>query len=136
MAKPAYGFRYQPNSAADFSIFTYSLEFLYPIFTINAHNLFTSKQGRPLDSQWLAEPKARSQMDYKEPQPLVGSQERSSQRAIRNRGVILAVLTVGGLCIASVLYAGRIMSDDPEAPTTPLDLSVPDQTATATFALG
>ena len=96
-------------------------------------------------------------MTDKEPQPPVGSHETSSKRAIRHRGLILAILTVGCLCIASLLYAVRIMSDGPEAPTTtlmrdtmfftqqkpmvnhtipPIDLSAPDQTATATFALG
>ena len=96
-------------------------------------------------------------MTDKESQPHLGSHERSSERAIRNRGLILTILTVGCLCIASLLYAVRIMSDGPEAPTTtlrrdtmffaqqkpmvnhripPIDLSVPDQTATATFALG
>jgi len=96
-------------------------------------------------------------MTDKEPQPPVGSHDRSSERAIRHRGLILAILTVGCLSLASLLYAVRIMSDSPEAPTTtlrrdtmfstqqksvvnhripPIDLSAPDQTATATFALG
>jgi hypothetical protein len=101
--------------------------------------------------------KERAEMIGKETHPVILKNDSGSREVFSRRLMLLKVLTVVCLCIATVFYGVRILSEGPEQPATterkgamfltkqnslakqgipPIDVSAPAKTETATFALG